>query len=587
MHESAVKEDSEYLEADSVLINGRIITLDYADSIAEALAVKNGKIIGVGSNESIKKFIGRRTQVIDLKGFSATPGLIDSHNHFPGASSLYILNLNYPNVKSIADIVEMVSKQVQILNPGEWVLGSGWDEEKLIEKRYIYASDIDPVTPKNPVWLVHSSLHFGVANSYALNLANVTRGTPDPQGGMIDRSSDGTPTGLLRESPAMDLVRSLIPPFTEEQEIKGLKHMCVQLNQEGITAIIDPGIGFLEAIEGGDVIKWNRYKKLLEQGDLSVRVFVLWPSGRSEKEAQELINRLLSSTKHCETEIADMLISGGVKMFLDGVPGTAWTYEEWNKNFYEKDVGNYGSTVIDPEVFRRLVKMYHSAGLHIEVHAVGDKAVDWVLESYIEALWEKPIKGLRHGIIHADVPTDRAIEWMAALQKSFDAGYVYVQPSLMWWLGDYSASYYGPKRSLKYCPLKTYLEKMVIWGSGSDHPVNPLSPKIGIWTSVTRQSLLSKYGEKVFGNDQSIDVHSALRSYTTWNAHLMFMEKKLGSIEVGKYADIAIWDKDIYTIPVDEIKNLKCLMTMLNGRIVYKAPEAPIEIYKVFNRSNG
>ncbi|MEM3641093.1 MAG: amidohydrolase [Candidatus Bathyarchaeia archaeon] len=587
MYTSAVKDNAERLEADSVLINSRIITLDCADSIAEAVAIKNGKIIKVGSNVAIKEFIGYNTLVIDLKGLTATPGLIDSHNHFPGASSLYILNLNYPNVKSISDIVEMVKKHVQILNPGEWVLGSGWDEEKLAENRFIYASDLDPVTPNNPVWLAHSSFHFGVANSFALNLAKITRETPDPQGGIIDRNSDGTPTGLLRESPAMDLVRRLIPPFTEEQEIKGLKHMCKQLNQEGVTAIIDPGIGFLEAAEGGGLIKWNRYKKLLEQDVLSVRVFVLWLSGRSEKEAQELINHLRSLAKNCETESGDMLISGGVKMFLDGVPGTAWVYEEWNKNFSEKDPGNYGSTVIDPEVFRRLVKMYHSAGLHIEVHAVGDRAVDWVLESYIEALWEKTIKGLRHGIIHADVPTDRAIEWMAALQKSFDVGYVYAQPSLMWWLGDYSASYYGPKRSLKYCPLRTYLEKGIIWGAGSDHPVNPLPPRIGIWASVARQSLLSRYGKNVFGNEQSIDVKSALRSYTKWNAYLMFMEKKLGSIEIGKYADIAVWDKDIYTIPVDEIKNLKCLMTMLNGRIVYKAPEAPIETYKAFNRSNG
>ena len=577
MCKSIFEENTEHLEADVVLINGKILTLDDADTIAQAIAIKDGKIIGVGSNDAIKKFVGRKTQVIDLKGLTATPGLIDSHNHFPGADLLYTLDLTYPNVKSIAEIIELVGKKIQTLNPGEWVLGRGWDEEKLEEKRYIYASDLDPVSPNNPVWLMHSSLHFGVANSYALKLANITRDTLDPQGGVIDRSSDGTPTGLLREK-AMDLVRRLIPQFTEEQEINGLKHMCKQLNQEGVTAVIDPGIGFLEAVENAGVIKWNRYKRLLEEGDLSVRVFVLWLSGQNEKEAQELINRLQLLTSTNEANLADMLISGGVKMFLDGVPGTAWVYEEWNRNFYEKDAGNYGSPVIDPEVFRRLVKMYHSAGIHIEVHAVGDRAIDWVLESFIEALREKPAKGLRHGIIHADIPTERAVEWMAELQRSFDAGYVYAQPILMWWLGDYCASSYGPERSQKYCPLRTYLEKGVIWGAGSDYPVNPLPPKIGIWAAVTRQTLLGKYGKNVFGDIQSIDVRSALRSYTIWNAYLMFMEKKLGSIEVGKYADIAVWDRDIYTIPIEEIKSLKCLMTMLNGRIVYKAAEAPIEI---------
>jgi len=580
MDKTATEYGSKPIEADSVLINGKIITMDCRDSIVEAVAIKDGKIIGVGSNDEIRKFIGRKTKVIDLKGLTATPGLIDSHNHFPGASSLYVLNLNYPYVKSIADIVEMIKERVRMLKPGEWILGSGWDEEKLAEKRYIYASDLDPVTPNNPVWLMHSSLHMGVANTYALRLAKITRDTPDPPGGVIDRGPDGSPTGLLKESPAMDLVRRLIPPFTEEQELRGLKYTCEQLNKEGITAVIDPGIGFLEGVEGGDVTKWNRYKKLLEEGALTIRIFVLWPSGRNEKEAQELINRLkmLPSTNE-----ADMLISGGIKMFLDGVPGTAWMYEEWNKNFYEKDAGNYGSTVIDPEVFRRLVKMYHNAGLHIEVHAVGDRAIDWVLQCYIEALWEKPVKGLRHGIIHADVPSDRALEWMAVLQKSFDCGYVYVQPVLMWWLGDFSASRYGPQRSLRYCPLKSYLEKGIIWGSGSDYPVNPPSPGIGLWASITRRPMLGKYGEYVFGKEQAIDVRSALRSYTIWNAYLMFMEKKIGSIEVGKYADIAVWDKDILTIPVDELKNLKCLMTIFNGKIVYRAPEAPIEVREASN----
>lgn len=551
--------------------------MDSHDRIVEALAIKDGRIVEVGSSAAIiEKYIGYSNMVIDLNGLIATPGLIDSHNHFPGASSLYVLNLRCLNVKSIADIVDLVKRKVETLRPGEWVLGSGWDEEKLMEKRYIYASDLDPVSPNNPVWLMHSSLHFGVANSYALKLANITKETPDPEGGVIDRKPDGSPTGILREGPAIDLVRRLIPPFSEEQEIQGLRHMCRQLNQEGITAVIDPGIGFIEGIDG--TIKFNRYKRLLEQGDLTVRVFVLWLSGRSEKEAEDIVNLIASLKRECQALGEDMLIIGGIKIFLDGVPGTAWVYEEWNKNFHEADPGNFGSPVIDPEVFTRIVKIYHSAGLHVEVHAVGDRAIDWALKSFIEALFEKPIKGLRHGIIHADVPTERAIEWMAVLQKTYDAGYVYVQPSLMWWLGDYIVSYYGPKRSLKYCPLKTYLERGIIWGSGSDYPVNPLSPKIGIWASVRRRSLLGKYGENVFGDEQSVDVSTALRSYTIWNAYLMFMEKKMGSIEVGKYADIAVWDKDPLSTPVDEIRKIRCVMTMLNGKIVYKAPDAPIKI---------
>lgn len=566
------------LKADCILINGKIITMDDNDTVAEAIAIKDGKIIDVGSSREIMSKYEDSDLIIDLNGLTATPGLIDSHNHFPGATSLYVLDLSYPNVRSIADIIDVVKKKVEALKPGEWVLGCGWDEEKLVDKRYIYAFDLDPVSPNNPVWLMHSSLHFGTANSYALRLANITRETPDPPGGVIDRDHEGYPTGLLREG-AMDLIKRLIPPFSEEQEIEGLKNTCRQLNKEGITAVIDPGIGFIEGVEGADITKLNRYKKLLEQGELTVRIFVLWLSGKTEEEAKALVDRLIKLKEQLQAQCMDMIMIGGIKIFLDGVPGTAWMYEEWNKDFYEVDKGNYGSTTIDPEVFMQLVKIYHNAGLHIEVHAVGDKAIDLALKSFIDALFEKPIKGLRHGIIHADVPSDRAIEWMAALQRTFDAGYVYVQPILMWWLGDYIASRYGPKRSLRYCPLKTYLEKGIIWGSGSDYPVNPHPPRIGIWSSVKRQTLLNKYGRDVFGREQAIDVYTALRSYTKWNAYLMFMEEKIGSIEIGKYADIAVWNKDLLSAPPDEVKDVKCVMTLFNGKIVYKAPDAPIKIY--------
>ncbi|MEM2026071.1 MAG: amidohydrolase [Desulfurococcaceae archaeon] len=567
--------DKGRIVADAVLINGKIITMDPADSIVEAVAVKNGKIAARGPNSQVKSLIGPGTLVIDLKGLAATPGLIDSHNHFPGASSLYVLDVSYINAKSIAEIAEMVGERARALKPGEWILGAGWDEAKLDERRLIYASDLDPVAPRNPVWLTHSSLHFGVANSCALRLAGVTRETPNPDGGIIDRHADGTPTGILRET-AMDLVRRLIPPFTEEQEVEGLKHMCRKLNEEGITAVIDPGMGLFEAASDGNTSKWRRYERLLGEDALTVRVFALWLSPRSEAEAQALIENL-AALKGRGAGSQDLLMVGGVKIFLDGVPGNAWVYEEWNKGFHERDQGNFGAPVIDPEVFRRMVKMYHEAGLHVEVHAVGDRAVDWALKCFLDALWEKPVKGLRHGIIHADAPTDRAIEWMSALQKGFDAGYVYVQPSLMWWLGDYSASYYGPKRSSKYCPLRSYLDRGIIWGSGSDHPVNPSKPWLGVWSSVARRSFLGVYGD-VFGREQSVDVRTALRSYTLWGAYLMFMEDKIGSIEVGKYADIAVWSKDPYTAPVDELKDIKCLMTMFNGKIVFKSPDAPIEI---------
>ncbi len=558
-----------YLRPDTVLINGKIITVDPDDSIAEAVAIKDGKIIAVDSNKIIRKLAGRNTQVIDLNGLTVTPGLIDSHCHFVsgGIGMLYILDLSYPAVKNIADVKEKVKTKVETMKPGEWAFGRRWDEGKLEELRYIYASDLDPISPDNPVWLVHTMGHYGTANSYALKLANITKNSTDPPGGTIDRYSDGTPTGVLKES-AMDLVGRLIPGITPEQSQKGIIKIVEEFNKEGMTAVKDPGI---------DSDIWKSYQNVLGQGKLTVRVFILWSAGKTIKDAQSLIDRVGAFTKPYISTGDDMLIPGGIKMYLDGSGGarTAWVYKEWNKNYKNVDKGNYGYPVIDPDIFRKQLMMFHNAGLHVSVHAIGDRAIDWVVDTYVLALKEKPLHGLRHGIIHCNIPTDHAIETMAKMQKTHDAGYPEAQSTFMWWIGDTYAGNWGPERCPRLKPFKTFLEKGIIWGGGSDFYVTPFPARYGIWASITRKALLGVYGLNPWGMEESIDIHNALRSYTIWNARQMFMEDKIGSIEVGKYADIAVWDKDIYTIPTDEIKDLKCQMTLQGGKIVYKAPETP------------
>lgn len=561
-----------YLMPDTVLINGKIITVGPEDSIAEAVAIKDGKIIAVGSNEMAKKMIGKSTQVIDLKGLTATPGLIDSHCHFSGANMLYVVDLSYPAVKKIPDVIEKVKAKIETLKPGDWIRGRGWDEGKLEELRYIFAYDIDPVSPNNPVWLTHTMGHYGTANSYALKLANITKETPDPPGGTIDKYPDGTPTGVLKES-AQGLVGRLIPGLTPEQMQRGIEKIVEEFNKEGMTAVKDPGIG---------LFKWDAYRKILAQGKLTVRVFVLWIGGKTEKDAKNLIKRVGAFTKPYISTGDDRLISGGIKIFLDGSGGarTAWLYNEWNKNYKDIDKGNYGYPVIKPEVFRKMLKMYHDAGLHMGVHAIGDRAIDWLVDSYALALKENPIHGLRHSIIHCNIPTDRAIEMMAEMQKTHDAGYPEAQSTFMWWIGDTYAGNFGPERDLRLMPFKTYLERGVTWGGGSDFSVTPFPAKYGIWAAITREPLLGIYGLHPFGTEESIDVHNALKAYTIWSARQIFLEDKIGSIERGKYADIAIWNKDLYMIPAAEIKELKCQMTLLEGDIVYTAAETPIQIEK-------
>jgi len=196
------------LPPDTILVNGKIVTMDSDDSIAEAVAIKDGRIVAIGSTKSIESLAGEDTRRIDLAGRTATPGLIDSHNHFAvsAADAVYSLDLAYPNVKTIADIVKKVREGAAGRGPSEWVTGGRWDEGKLKENRHIHAEDLDPASPGRPVWLTHTTSHYGVANTQALKLAGITKETPDPAGGIIDRYPDGTPTGILKDT-AMSLTR--------------------------------------------------------------------------------------------------------------------------------------------------------------------------------------------------------------------------------------------------------------------------------------------------------------------------------------------------------------------------------------------
>jgi predicted amidohydrolase YtcJ len=552
--------------ADLILINGKIITVDAKDSIAQALAIHNGKIVAVGTSEEIRKHATANARVIDLRGRTATPGLIDSHCHFDETDSLYGIELS--KVTKISEAVELVRQRVASSKPGEWIQGSGWDEGKLSDKRYITAADLDKVSPNNPVWLTHTTGHYGVANSFALRLAKIANDTKDPTGGTIDRDSSGHPSGVLKEE-AMEAVRSLIPPFTKEQQRDGLLKMMADFNSEGMTAAKDPGT------EG---IRWDLYQELLKENRSTVRIFALLYGGRDMDSARAVFARLQAQPKPPQSFGDGMLLSGGVKLYMDGSGGgrTAWVYDPWFKKRTEVDTGNTGYPNIDPQTYGQMVKLFHDAGIHVSTHAVGDRAIDLVVDTYADLLKEKPTKGMRHGIIHCNIPTDHAIETMARLQRDYDSGYPETQAPFMWWIGDIYAASFGAKREQRLMPYKTYTQKNIIWAGGSDYFVTPFPARYGLWASVVRKTLNGTYGSQPFGTAESVDIHTALKSYTIWAAHQLFLEDRIGSLELGKDADIAVWDRDLYSIPSDDIKNIHCELTLLRGQVVYTAPNQPV-----------
>lgn len=559
--------------ADRVLTGGRVLTVDAGDRVAQAIAIRGGRIVAVGTDAEIARFVGPATERIDLAGRTATPGLIDAHVHF-SQSGLYRLthiDLAYPNVRRIADAVALVRERAAAAGPDEWILGRGWDEGKLEERRYLRAADLDAAAAGRPAWLVNTTGHYGVANSEALKRAGITRGSPDPPGGIIDRDAAGEPTGVLKET-AMSLVTELIPPADRQRMRDAIRAMAKDFNRECMTGAKDPGLGRGLAFDLDDAVdSWNAYREVLDSGGLTVRILALWRSPYTLAEARELASRIAPFGRP-QDSTEDRLVSGGVKIFADGSGGarTAWVWQDWNRDRTGVDTGNRGEPTVEPELLRALIQFYHEQGLPVGVHAIGDRAIDWVVDSFALALEKKPQQGLRHSIIHANIPTERAMAAMADMQRRFDAGYPELSPGFTWWIGDSYAGTFGPERSLRLNPLASFARRGLRWAGGSDYSVTPFAARYGIWASIAREPLLGVHGGDPFGRAEAVDARTALRSYTIWAAHQLFMDQRTGSLEAGKRADIAVWDTDFYTAPTAAIKDARCEMTIFDGDVVWR-----------------
>ena len=551
--------------ADMVLMNGQLITVAPNDRVAQALAIRHGRIIRVGSDKEVQRLIGLKTTVIDLHGRAATPGLIDAHAHVLNTGLVELFEIDLSHAASIGEITGALAIRAAKARPGEWVVGSGWDEGKLVERRYPTAEELDTAAPDNPVWLENGTGHYGVANSAALKLAGIDAKTAAAPAGTIEHYADGRPTGVLKETAAA-LVTRLIPETTFEQRREAIKHMLHRLHAEGMTGFKDPNIFQSD---------WPAYRSLAAQGALDANVCVLFSTGNTMDEARATLRWIRAAQDEVAALPHSSLRVCGAKIFMDGsgAAPTAWMYQEWNRNRTEVAVGNRGYPQIDPAIFRQQVHLFVDADVGIGVHAIGDRAIDWVVDSFAEALAQHPRKGLRLSIIHANTPTDHAISVMAELQKRYDSGIPESQAGFTWWIGDIYAANLGPERSLRLNPFHSYLQHGVIWAGGSDSPVTPIEARYGLWASIARETLKGTFGKTPFGIQEAVDIHAALRSYTAWAARQINADLDAGSLEVGKSADIAVWDRNPYMIPAAALKDMVCDMTFFRGRIVFRRNE--------------
>ena len=537
---------------DLVFRNGKVITVDKDFSIAEAVAVKDGRILWVGSDKEVWELVGPETKVVDLGGKTLMPGLIDSHLHVASTgAALMMLNLRTPPVHSIEDIKKLVAEKARELGPGKWILGRGWDQAKLAEHRNPTRWDLDEAAPENPVALTRTCGHLMAVNSKALELAGITAETPDPVGGKIVRDESGEPTGMLEEAPAMNLVRSKIPPDGIPEFMEQIKAAYKAFNEAGITSVIDAGTTEDQMVA---------YQLLRERGEVTVRTNFMLRAIDGDEPIEKSVERVESFPM--VTGFGDELLRfQGLKILIDGGIGgrTALLREP-----YEGDPDDYGLLTVPVENLQRLVDAANKRGMLCGIHCAGGAAMDIVLEAYKKTNELKPIKGRRFYLIHAYQPSEENFRDCAELGVA-----VASQPSFLYYLGD---SYYenvGPERSKWLKPHRAWLDHGIVVAAGTDSPVTPYHPFVSLWAAIARRTEVK--GTQM-GTEQRVSREEAIRMYTVNGAYLTFEEGLKGSIEPGKLADLIILDRDILTCPEDEIKETKVLATYLGGELVYGSP---------------
>jgi predicted amidohydrolase YtcJ len=535
--------------ADMILHGGKILTVDDDFSTAQAVAIDEGRILAVGSDEDVMQFSGSDTREVDLGGNTVIPGLIDSHLHqLRGA--LNAQHVSLLEARSIEDVQAAIEERVGETSSGEWVqASSAWHESLLEEGRLPTVSDLDPVSPDNPVFIPRGG-HVATVNSAALEEAGITEETEDPEGGVIVRDDSGEPTGVLLES-ATALVEDLLPPPPPpEEQAELLKDYMSELNSYGITGVTDPGLN-------DDQI--SLYTDLWRNNELSVRTNMLYGNfAGTEEEAEH-------ATSTYETGFGDAMLSfDGMKVQPDGgVEGARLSDPYEIVEGQQTDPDYYGELLLPPggtEELQSAFSLAAEAGWQVQAHGVGDVTIDTVVDAYEEVNQETSLGPLRWTVMHIFLPTQESLEKMKDMEILSTAQ---DHPVL---LGQNMVNYWGTDRASYAIPIRTLLDEGIMTGGGTDAPVLPANPFVSMWWMVARDTLAGE----TLGPEQAITREEALRLYTIDSAYTQFAEEETGSIEVGKLADLVVLSEDILTVPDENIKDIEAQMTLLDGGIVYE-----------------
>ncbi len=548
-------------DADLILHNGKIVTVDRNFSIRQAVAIKDGKIAAAGTSEAILKAErGTQTRVIDLKGRTVLPGLIDAHVH-PLGAGLSEFRAPLPPLDSYAAVQSYIREQAKRTPKGQWIVVPRTFPTRLKEMRMPTREVLD-VAKEHPV--MFDASYVWVVNSKALEVSGIDRNTPNPPGGVIVKDEKGDPNGILKNAGALLKGLRRTETFSEEERLQALEAMLKRYAAAGLTTIGD------RAVSQDSVAL---YKKLRARGPLPVRAVLTWRLG-SAPPAEE-VAAVIRKSDWTTNQGDGWLKFGAFKLTLDGgmTIGTAYQrhpYGLFGKQLYgQTDPDDRGQRFIAAGKLASVLDAARDKGWQLTAHSQGGGAVDALLDAFETLNRERPIAPTRSHVMHASFQSPEAIARMKRLGVLADA-----QAAWLYLDGPALTKVFGNDGMRYFYPLRSYVDAGIIVAGGSDHmigfdknsAVNPYNPFLGMWTAVTRKM---KNGA-VLHPEERISREEALKMYTIWAAYLQFDEEKKGSIEPGKLADLVVIDRDYMTCPEDEIKALEPVATIIDGKIVWE-----------------
>ncbi len=527
--------------ADTILVNGKVVTVDDRFSIAQAVAIKGNRIVAVGRNADIRAMADANTKVIDARGRTVIPGLIDNHAHFIRVAEKWHYEMRLDEITSRRQVIRMIADRAKAAKPGEWIVAlGGWSEEQFTDDPSGFPlAELDKLAPDNPVAL-QSVYRHTYLNTAGLKAAGIDGKTPNPPGGTIEKDASGRLTGVVRGAGGVAFVATKVPLAEKQQWLQNARDVVRYLNSVGMTAWMDAGGRGMSAAHYGP------YRELADKGELDIRIY--WQTIRQPGNPAA-VDKVVS-------EIPGFKPFQGTDYF-DNVGYGESVYSPINTQLLNPKANTRPE---DYAQWGRIARALAHQGIYVNSHVEMEASIDAFLTLYEEINAERPIKNLRWALSHIDQVTPAQLDRMKRLGMSAQ---IHTRPLIQ---GVLMHRAHGD-RAWSMPPMRTVQDSGIPWGLGSDATaVTTSNPFYNLWFAVT--------GKMVGGhhvNRQTITREEALAAHTRNNAYIVFQDGNLGAIQKGRYADLLILDRDYLTVPEDQIKDIRPLLTMVGGKVVYEA----------------